>query len=87
MRKKPLGLVIVVLFLGAIFGSLIGELIGLVLPAGVVKQFFLRSVEPHVGPFDIDVRLFRITLGFALRLNVAGLFGIGIAAYILRWYT
>ncbi len=86
MRKKPLGIIILILFLGAIIGSALGEIIALLLPAGVVKQFFLRSASIGFNPATIDLGILEFTLGFKFILNVTGIIGIAFAAYLLRWY-
>jgi hypothetical protein len=85
MRRKSIWYYIFVLFLGAFLGTLLGELIGFVLPEGVVKQFFLKFAPIHVGPFDVNFVMLKITLGLFVKLNVVGLIGIILAAYILRW--
>jgi hypothetical protein len=74
-----------VLLLGALSGTLLGELIGLVMPAGVVKDFFLKSGELGFGPATLNAVLFSVTLGLTLKINVVGLIGIGFAIYLLRW--
>lgn len=86
MRKKPLGLILIILFLGSIIGTALGELIGFVLPEGVVKQFFLRSVMFGFDPITINLGIINFTLGFNFILNVIGITGIAFAAYLLRWY-
>ncbi len=85
MRRKGLGLILFVIFLGAIIGSAMGEVLGLILPNGVVKEFFLRSASFSVGPAVLNLIVFTVTLGFSLKINVIGVIGILIAAYILRW--
>lgn len=85
-RKKSLWYLFLVLFLGALIGSALGEVIGLVLPQGVVREFFLRSVTGGVSPFTLNASLFTVTLGFTFKLNVIGIIGVAIAGYILRWY-
>lgn len=85
MKKRSLGFITIVLLLGALAGTLIGELIGLVLPAGVVKEFFLTSGELGFGPATLNAVLFSLTLGLTFKINVAGLIGIGVAFYLLRW--
>ncbi len=85
-RKKSFGYIVLVLFLGAMIGSALGEIIGLILPDGVVKQFFLNSVSGGIEPATLNAVLFSITVGFKIKLNVVGIVGIVIAAYILRWY-
>ena len=85
-RKKSLGLIILILVLGALIGSALGEIIGLVLPEGVVKQFFIKSVTGTAGPATLNVVVFSFTIGFSIKLNVIGVVGIIIAAYLVRWY-
>ncbi|NOX36833.1 MAG: DUF4321 domain-containing protein [Calditrichaeota bacterium] len=85
MRRKGLGLILVIIFLGAIIGSAMGEVLGLILPNGVVKEFFLRSASFSVGPAVLNLIVFTVTLGFSMKINVIGVIGILIAAYILRW--
>jgi len=86
MRRKSLGYVLVVVILGALIGSALGEVLAMLLPHGVVKEFFLRSANFSVGPAVLDLILFTVTLGFSLKLNVIGVLGIVMAAYILRWF-
>ena len=85
-RKKSLGYLFLILFLGALIGSALGEVIGLILPPGVVREFFLRSVVGGIAPTTLNASLFTVTLGFSFKLNVIGIIGVAIAAYIVRWY-
>ena len=85
MRKKSLGFIIFVVILGALIGSALGEIIGLILPAGVVKDFFLKSATASIGPGTINIILMTFTLGFSFTINITGVIGILIAAYALRW--
>lgn len=86
MRKRPVGILILVLFLGAIIGSTLGELIALLLPEGVVKQFFLRSATIGFDPVSMNLGIISFTFGFKFVLNVIGIVGIAFSAYLLRWY-
>ena len=85
MRKKSLGYIIFIIVVGALIGTALGEIIGVILPAGVVQDFFLRSASASIGPGTIDIILLTLTLGFSIKLNVTGVIGILIAAYALRW--
>ena len=84
MRKKSLTFVILIIVLGALIGSALGEVIAYVIPDGVVKDFFLKSVSASLGPGTLDIIILTFTLGFSIKLNIIGLFGRFIAAYILR---
>jgi hypothetical protein len=86
MRHIKLGFIFVILILGAIIGTALGELISFALPDGVVKQFFLRSFTPGFDPSTLNLGIVKLTLGFAMRINIIGIIGIILTAYILRWY-
>jgi len=87
VRKRPIGIIILFIFLGAIIGSALGELIALLLPEGVVvKEFFLRSAHIGFAPVTINLGFITLTVGFQFILNVIGIVGIAFAAYLLRWY-
>ena len=70
---------------GALMGSALGEVLAFIMPVGVVKDFFLKSITASVGPGTLDLIRLKFTLGFALKLNVTGVIGVLIAAYMLRW--
>ena len=86
MRQRSLSITLIILFLGAIIGTVLGELIGYLLPEGVVEQFFLRAALVGFEPFTINLGVFTVTLGFTIKLNIIGIIGIAFSAYILRWY-
>lgn len=67
---------LVLLLIGAIFGSLLGAALGDVIPV----LNFGKSIG--VDPFLVDLNVILITFGFKLHLNVAGIIGI-IAAFII----
>ncbi len=85
-RKRSFGKVVLIIFIGALFGTLLGELLGLVLPEGVVKEFFTRSWSPEFGPATLNLMLLSLTLGLSLKVNVSGAIGVGLAIYFLKWY-
>ena len=85
MSKKNWIYYIMVLFLGALIGSVLGEIIAYIIPAGVVQQFFLKSATASVGPGTLNIIILSLTLGFTIKINIMGVIGILIAAYALRW--
>ena len=84
--KKPILLAVYTLTLGAVIGTLVGEILGFILPEGVVKQFFLLSKTLSVGPGTLNIKMLQLTLGLSITLNVISLIGIAIAYYLLRWW-
>lgn len=85
-HKIPVVLLIGILIIGAMLGSLVGELVKMSLPDGVVKDVFLRSIDIILGPAVIDLIMFSITLGFTLKFNLIGIIGLLVAYYILRFW-
>ena len=84
--NKPILLAVYTLTLGAVLGTLVGEILGFILPEGVVKQFFLLSKTLSVGPGMLNIIMLQLTLGLSITLNVISLIGIAIAYYLLRWW-
>lgn len=85
MRKKSLAFIIFIVIIGALIGTVLGEVIAYLIPAGVVEDFFLKSASASFGPTTIDILIMTLTIGFSLKLNITGIIGILIAAYALRW--
>ncbi len=85
MKKRSWIFYIVVLFVGALIGSALGEVVAFLIPAGVVKQFFLKAATASVGPGTINIIILSLTFGFSVKVNIMGIIGILIAAYALRW--
>lgn len=69
---------LVLLLIGAIFGSLIGDALGGIVP--ILK--FGKSIG--VDPFVVDLNVIIITFGFKLSLNIAGIIGIIIAFFVFK---
>ncbi len=86
MARKPIARVVLIIILGAMIGSLFGQLLALVLPEGVVREFFLREAIFSLGPGTLGIGFFDITLGFKIIFNVTGFIGVVVAIYMLRWY-
>ncbi|TFH03031.1 MAG: DUF4321 domain-containing protein [Calditrichales bacterium] len=85
MRKKSIAFVIFIIVIGALIGTALGEVIGIIIPSGVVQDFFLKSASASIGPATLDIILLTLTIGFSFKLNITGVLGIIIAAYVLRW--
>ena len=89
MKNRPPGrktilTAIGVLILGAMIGSLVGEILKLGLPTGVVKEVLLRSIELAFGPVAIDLLMFSTTIGVTLKINLISLVGLVTAYYLLK---
>jgi hypothetical protein len=86
MRHKSFWFLLFMVVLGMVLGTAVGEAIGLILPDGVVKNFFLRSVTASIGPATLNLVAFTFTLGFSLKVNLMGVLGVVVSSYLFRWY-
>lgn len=84
--KRSVGFVFIVLIIGAVVGTLFGNLLGLLLPEGVVKQFFLQSVSWGISPVTLDFIVGSLTFGLRIKLNISSVLGLAVAYYFLRFY-
>ena len=85
--RRRVGLVALVFFLGVILGSVVGELIGMLLPEGnLIRDLFISGKEFEAGPFFCNLIVFTFTIGFTLKVNLVSVLGIIIVAFLLRLY-
>ncbi|HSQ40844.1 MAG TPA: DUF4321 domain-containing protein [Fibrobacteraceae bacterium] len=97
--NSSVGRLLVFLFLGLLFGGILGESLGLVLGkigeathAGFYNN--IRAVfvnwwfDIGIGksqPIVIDLYMVKFALGFAFRMNTASILGAGVALYMMKW--
>ena len=85
-RRRSLALVALLLFLGIVVGTVLGEAFGLIMPEGkVIRDVFVNATEMHVGPVHVDLVVFSFTLGFTLRVNLMSVIGIFVVLVFLRY--
>ncbi len=86
IKRKGAGFILLVLLGGALLGSALGQLVGILLPRGVVQDFFVRAVTPGLTqPVTVDLLVLTLTFGFTLKLNIVALLGVVLTAYLLKW--
>ncbi len=85
-KQKSLLFLLFLLAVGILIGNTIGVLLGLLLPEGIAKDVLTKSAVVSFGPGTFDIRILQLTFGITLRINLIGLLGIPIAAYIFKWY-
>ena len=88
-QKRSIGFIFLILFFGVIAGSILSQFIGVVLPDGVVKDFFLtsNSIGWGINPNNwIDLYVIRLKTGFFVDISVVSILGMGISWYFLRYF-
>ena len=89
MKNKSLIFIIIVIFLGSILATGLSLFISVILPEGVVKDFFLLSKSIGFGQHPnnwVNCGPFRFKLGFFFDVSILSIIGIFISWYILRYF-
>jgi len=88
-QKRSIAYIFLVFIIGIITGSILGQLIGGILPEGVVKDFFLtsRSIGWGIQPDNwMDLYVVRFKTGMFVDISVVSILGMVIAWYYLRYF-
>ena len=87
LAKRRIGMVALVFLLGVVLGSVVGELISLLLPdENVIKELFVSGKVLRVGPLHFEMIVFTINIEFSLKVNLVSVLGIIVVAFLLRMY-
>ncbi len=85
MAKKGLNIpyLIIIIILGGIAGTVIGEILGLVLPQGMFNTIVSGGKDIGItDPFRMDLGIIKFSLAFSLKINLAGIAGLISAFFI-----
>jgi hypothetical protein len=85
-RKIRFGLLVLILLLGLMIGTAVGKMLGVILPEGAVRSFFVEGLHYVFGPLTLNFVVASIKLEFTLDINVMGVLGVILLAQLLRWY-
>ena len=89
MQKKNLFFILVVLFMGCILGTALSMFVSLVIPDGVVKDFFILSKSFGFGQNANNWLIlgpFRFKMGLFFDVSILSILGIFISWYVLRYF-
>ena len=73
-----------VIVVGALLGSFLGNLLGLIMPHGTIRNLFIQEVTAGLNPATLDLRIVVLTLGCVFRINFMAILGIVAAAIIFK---
>jgi len=82
--RKGVGFFVVVLVVGAVAGSLLGEILAQLFPSGAVHSLFSRGVSVGIPHFSVNLLALTLSLGLMVRVNLCTLIGLAAAFYWLR---
>jgi len=85
-EKRSILFLFLILFVGAVAGTALSSFVGLTMPDGVVRDFFLNSKPLGWDPFTMNLQIITLTTGFTIDISVASIIGMVVAWYFLRYF-
>ena len=89
LHNRSTGFWVVLSLAGMITGTVLGETLGAILPdtSTTLKSFFAGSLDLSLGPFRIDLVVFRFALEeLALKVNLMSFAGLVVTGFLYRWF-
>ena len=84
-RDDSVIVLLVILILGALIGTVMGEVIAAMAPGGIVEKIFSKGINPGLSPpATLDLKVLSISFGFNVKINLSSLLGIGLAVLLYR---
>lgn len=83
--KKNVWLLLLFIFIGAMLGGVLGEILRSISPEGPLRNTFTEGF--HIGitpPVTLDLRIISFTIGFTFRANLLTLLGGILGIYIYK---
>jgi ABC-type lipoprotein release transport system permease subunit len=90
MGRHSIGLLIVAICIGMLAGSILGQIMGVVIDSlglqnNVVQAVFVNSYAYEFFPIRLNLMIMTFTFGFSINLNILSLLGIGTAWYYIKY--
>lgn len=83
--SRGLWFYVVVLIIGALMGTVMGEVIAVYAQTGLVHDVFVKGVDFGLAhPLNLDLKVFNLTFGATVKLNLASVLGMILAAFLVR---
>lgn len=74
-----------IVILGGLIGSVLGEVIAMVLPGGTVERLLAKGVNPGLNPpFTLDLKVIVVTVGFSVKITLATILGVVLSLIIWK---
>ena len=85
MLKKSGGYLLLFIFIGGLLGSILGEILQIVSPQGMIRSIFGEAMSLGLDPpVSVNLVLLTFTLGFLLKINLLSVLGMLLGAYLYK---
>lgn len=86
VRERRIGILFAALLVGLLFGNVVGEILGFVLPEdSIVEKVLVNAFEYEQSPITVNLIILSVTLGFGLKINIISLVGLAAAWYYVKY--
>jgi len=83
--KKNIGLLVVFIFIGAMVGGVLGEILIAISNEGPLRNIFTQGFNIGINPpITFDLRIISFTTGFTFKANLLTLLGAILGIYIYK---
>tara|TARA_Y100000739_G_C20257457_1_gene306143 strand:- start:233 stop:499 length:267 start_codon:yes stop_codon:yes gene_type:complete len=87
MRKQSAKFIFLIIFLGCVLATSFSLFVSLIIPEGVVRDFFILSYPLGFDlPDWFDLGPLKFKAGFKFDISILSVLGIFISWYILRYF-
>lgn len=83
-RRERIIFFLVVVFLSTLLGSVLGEILGVLVPEGAGRNLLSKGVNPTLEPFTLNLVVLTLTLGVGVKINLCSLLGFLLGIWIYR---
>ncbi|MGC8722310.1 MAG: DUF4321 domain-containing protein [Acidobacteriota bacterium] len=75
---------LMILLVGAVIGTLLGQVVGMLLPGGAAHNLFFKGVSIGLKePLHLDLSVLQVIFGITLSVNPLTLVGLLLAIYLV----
>ena len=83
--KKSLWVLLIFVLIGGLLGGVLGEILRVMAPAGRIQEIFATNFTPGISPpLTIDLVLIKLTMGFAIKINLLSFLGMFLGIYLYK---
>ena len=73
------------IFIGGLLGGMLGEILTVFSPLEPIQTIFAQSLSPGIDPpLTANLILFKVTLGFVIKVNLLTILGIFLGVYLYK---
>jgi ABC-type dipeptide/oligopeptide/nickel transport system permease subunit len=87
LNGRKLGYLTLVLMIGLLLGSAVGDILGYFLPDSPVKRVFVLGFTYVFPPATLNLIILSITFGFSVKANVVSVLFVLLLAHLLKWFN